>query len=58
MTMAMSSIDIITFYAIYIPVVMAAIIIGFILGYKMAGLQKANQMFPHTKVQNNENSNK
>lgn len=38
--MAMSSIDIITFYAIYIPVVMAAIIIGFILGYKMAGRRK------------------
>lgn len=54
----MSTTYIIKFYAIYIPVVITAIIIGFILGYKMATRRKANQMFPQTKKQNDENTNK
>ena len=38
----MSTTDIITFYAIYIPVVIAAIIIGFMLGYKMVSRRKSH----------------
>ena len=46
---------IITFYAIFIPVVILVIFAAFKIGYNFG---KTRQMFPHTKVQNNENTNK
>lgn len=46
----MSTTYIITFYAIYIPVVIAAIIIGFVLGYKMAGRRKSSPNVSQYKI--------
>lgn len=50
----MSTTYIITFYAIFVPISISAIIIGFSFGYRLAKRQK----FPHKKIQNDENANK
>lgn len=46
---------IITFYGIFIPVVILVIFAGFIIGYKLG---KTHKMFPHTKSKNGKNANK
>ena len=51
----MTTSHIITFYAIYIPICILAIILGLWLGYNHS---KIRQMFTHIKIKNSRNAYK